>query len=335
MVVVVWWLLYRTTLGFEIRTAGVNPDAARYAGMRPRRLIILAMTMSGALAGMAGANELLGVTHLTQTSFPTTVGFDSIAVALLARSSPVAIIPAAILFGAMRAGAGQMQIEAKTPRELVDVLQAVILIVARRAARARPRASRARCAGLRCRRPDDHALVRQRIGSVELMDQFLYSHPDPRARLPGRRVPHRRPSDERADHPPGRDADRVRCPVRRRLRAVGRRQHRHRGNDADGRVHWLGRRDRGDSLLGPFDAWSARGHAGARSSASPAACSPRWRSRCLHAWMSISLRVDQIISGTIINIAAFGITGYLNNVIAAASPVSAGQFEQVQRRPSS
>jgi ABC-type uncharacterized transport system permease subunit len=129
MVAVVWLLLYRTTLGFEIRTAGVNPDAARYAGMRPRRLVILAMTMSGALAGMAGANELLGVTHLTQTSFPTSVGFDSIAVALLARSSPVAIIPAAILFGAMRAGAGQMQIEAKTPRELVDVLQAVILIV--------------------------------------------------------------------------------------------------------------------------------------------------------------------------------------------------------------
>ena len=129
MVAVVWWLLFRTTLGFEIRTAGVNPDAARYAGMRPRRLIILTMTMSAGLAGMAGANELLGVTHLTQSSFPTTVGFDAIAVALLARSNPIAIIPAAILFGAMRAGAGQMQIEARTPRELVDVLQAVILIV--------------------------------------------------------------------------------------------------------------------------------------------------------------------------------------------------------------
>src|SRR3954447_21683814 len=94
MVVLVWWLLYRTTLGFEIRTAGVNPDAARYAGMRPRRLIVLAMTMSAGLGGMAGANELLGVTHLTQTSFATTVGFDSIAVALLARSNPFAVIPA-------------------------------------------------------------------------------------------------------------------------------------------------------------------------------------------------------------------------------------------------
>lgn len=128
-VIFVWWLLYRTTRGFEIRTAGANPDAARYAGMRPRRLVMLTMTLSGGLAGMAGAGELLGVTHQTQTSFATSVGFDAIAVALLARSNPIAIIPAAILFGAMRAGAGQMQIEARTPRELVDVLQSVILLV--------------------------------------------------------------------------------------------------------------------------------------------------------------------------------------------------------------
>jgi len=128
MVFVVWWLLYKTTLGFEIRTAGANPDAARYAGMRPRRLVTLTMALSGGLAGMAGAGELLGVTHQTQTSFATSVGFDSIAVALLARSNPLAIIPSALLFGAMRAGAGQMQIQA-TPRELVDVLQAVILLV--------------------------------------------------------------------------------------------------------------------------------------------------------------------------------------------------------------
>jgi general nucleoside transport system permease protein len=126
---VVWWVLYRTTLGFEIRTAGLNPDAARYAGMRPRRLIILTMSLSGGLAGMAGANELLGVTHKTTTSFPTNVGFDSIAVALLARSNPLAVIPAALLLGAMRAGASQMQIQARIPRELVDVLQAVILLV--------------------------------------------------------------------------------------------------------------------------------------------------------------------------------------------------------------
>jgi simple sugar transport system permease protein len=128
-VVAVWWLLYRTTIGFEIRTAGINPDAARYAGMRPRRLIALTMAMSGGLAGMAGAGELLGVIHKTQTSYATSVGFDAIAVALLARSNPLGVIPAALLFGAMRAGAGPMQVVAKTPRELVDVLQGVILIV--------------------------------------------------------------------------------------------------------------------------------------------------------------------------------------------------------------
>jgi simple sugar transport system permease protein len=128
-VVVVWWLLQRTTLGFEIRTAGANPDAARYAGMRPRRLIALTMAFSGGLAGMAGAGEILGVIHKTQTSYATSVGFDAIAVALLARSNPIGIIPAAFLFGAMRAGAGPMQVIAKTPRELVDVLQGVILIV--------------------------------------------------------------------------------------------------------------------------------------------------------------------------------------------------------------
>jgi simple sugar transport system permease protein len=128
-VFVIWWILYRTTLGFEIRTAGANPEAARYAGMRPRRLIVLTMAIAGGLGGLAGAGELLGVVHQTQTSFATSVGFDAIAVALLARSSPFGIIPAALLFGAMRAGAGQMQIEAGTPRELVDVLQAVILLV--------------------------------------------------------------------------------------------------------------------------------------------------------------------------------------------------------------
>jgi general nucleoside transport system permease protein len=128
-VVTIWWILYRTTLGFEIRTSGANPEAARYAGMRPRRIIILTMGIAGGLGGLAGAGELLGVTHQTQTSFATAVGFDSIAVALLARSNPLAIIPAALLFGAMRAGAGQMQIQAGTPRELVDVLQAMILLV--------------------------------------------------------------------------------------------------------------------------------------------------------------------------------------------------------------
>jgi simple sugar transport system permease protein len=123
------WLLYRTTVGFEIRTVGTNPDAAAYAGMRPRRMIVLTMSLAGALAGLAGTDVVLGVTHQMTSSFGTTVGFDSIAVALLARSEPLGILPAALLFGAMRSGASLMQIQAGIPVELVDVIQATILLV--------------------------------------------------------------------------------------------------------------------------------------------------------------------------------------------------------------
>ncbi len=121
------WLLFRTTWGFEIRTAGANPDAARYAGMSPRLVIVAVMTLAGALAGLAGATELLGLTRHMTSSYGTTVGFDSIAVALLGRTNPLGIVLAALLFGGMRAGAGAMQIQAGVPAELVGVLQATIL----------------------------------------------------------------------------------------------------------------------------------------------------------------------------------------------------------------
>ena len=127
-VAVVWWLLQRTTLGFEIRTVGANPDAARYAGMKPRRLIIITMSLAGLLAGLAGAGQLLGITHRMTASFGTTVGFDSIAVALLARTNPIGVIFAALLFGAMRNGASAMELQVGIPAELVEVLQAVLLL---------------------------------------------------------------------------------------------------------------------------------------------------------------------------------------------------------------
>jgi len=127
-VFLIWWLLYRTTLGFEIRTVGASSDAARYAGMRPRLLIILTMALAGLLAGTAGAGVILGINHQMNSTFATTVGFDSIAVALLARSNPLGVPFAAILFGAMRAGSGLMQIRAGIPVELIDVLQATILL---------------------------------------------------------------------------------------------------------------------------------------------------------------------------------------------------------------
>jgi simple sugar transport system permease protein len=122
------FVLSRTTFGYEVKTVGANPEAARYAGMRPRRLIMLVMTICGALAGLAGAGELLGIAHKTTSSYATSVGFDSIAIALLGRSSPVGVLLAALLFGGMRAGAPLMQISAGVPKEIVDVLQATILL---------------------------------------------------------------------------------------------------------------------------------------------------------------------------------------------------------------
>ena len=127
-VAIVWWLLSRTTLGFEIRTVGANPDAARYAGMHPRTLIILTMSLAGALAGSAGAVTVLGVTRNMPASFGTTVGFDAIAVALLARSNPVGIIFSALLFGSLHSGASLMQIRVGIPPELIGVLQATVLL---------------------------------------------------------------------------------------------------------------------------------------------------------------------------------------------------------------
>jgi simple sugar transport system permease protein len=128
LVPVVWWLLWRSTLGFEIRTVGANPDAARYAGMRPAFLTILTMSLCGLLAGLAGTGQILGVSLFMTASYGTSIGFDSISVALLGRAHPVGIMFAALLFGAMRAGSGLMQIEADIPVEIIDVIQATILL---------------------------------------------------------------------------------------------------------------------------------------------------------------------------------------------------------------
>jgi simple sugar transport system permease protein len=143
-----WWLLWRSTLGFQIRTVGANPSAARYAGMRPGALTILTMSLCGALAGLAGAGQVLGISHFMNASYGSSIGFDAIAVALLGRAHPVGILLASLLFGALRAGAGLMQIEAGIPVEIIDVIQACILlflaadVIVRRVLRVRaPRAT--------------------------------------------------------------------------------------------------------------------------------------------------------------------------------------------------
>jgi general nucleoside transport system permease protein len=123
-----WWLLWRSTLGFEIRTVGANPSAARYAGMRPGLLIVFTMSVCGMLAGLAGSGEILGISHYMNASYGTSIGFDGITVALLGRANPFGILGAALLFGILRAGEGLMQISTGIPVEIIDVVQAVILL---------------------------------------------------------------------------------------------------------------------------------------------------------------------------------------------------------------
>jgi ABC-type uncharacterized transport system permease subunit len=124
---IAWWLLFRSTIGFEIRTVGANPEAARYAGMHPRWITVLTMSLCGLLAGLAGAVVVLGTVRYMPASFASSVGFDGIAVALLGRANPIGILFAGLLFGAMKAGAGLMQIQAGIPVQMVSVLQAIIL----------------------------------------------------------------------------------------------------------------------------------------------------------------------------------------------------------------
>ncbi len=124
---IVWWFLYRSIIGFEVRTTGANSEAARYAGMNPRFLIVFTMSLCGLFAGLAGATEVLGEVGYMPASYSSTVGFDAIAVALLGRANPVGILLAGLLFGAMQAGAGAMQIQAGIPVQFVSVLQAIIL----------------------------------------------------------------------------------------------------------------------------------------------------------------------------------------------------------------
>ncbi len=122
------WMLDRTTIGFEIRSVGANPVAARYSGMRPVLVTALTMTLAGVLGGMAGAIQMLGVIGFYAPGITASVGFDSIAVALVGRSDPVGVVLAAVLFGAFRAGAPLMQIETSVPVEVIDIIQALVIL---------------------------------------------------------------------------------------------------------------------------------------------------------------------------------------------------------------
>jgi simple sugar transport system permease protein len=125
--ILVWWLIWKTTLGFELRMVGQNPHAARYAGISVGRIIVLAMFISGGLAGLGGAVETLGLVGHFQPGFTTGLGFTSITIALLGRTHPLGVIPAALLIGTMEAGANRMQFDSGVSPEIIQVIQALML----------------------------------------------------------------------------------------------------------------------------------------------------------------------------------------------------------------
>jgi general nucleoside transport system permease protein len=122
------WFLFRTTWGFELRTVGANPNAARYGGMSVGKTYVVAMFLSGSLAGLAGVSQGLGITHNIALGFQAGYGFDSIALALLGKSHPAGVVAASLLFGVLRAGAARMQSVAGVPTEIVQIVQSLVIV---------------------------------------------------------------------------------------------------------------------------------------------------------------------------------------------------------------
>jgi len=121
-------LLFRTVAGYEMRAAGLNPVAARLAGINVNRRIVLALMLSGALAGLAGGIEVSAVTRRVYERFSPGWGFTAIAVGLLGRLSPLGVVAAALFFGALDAGSNAMQRVAGVSSVLVSVIQATVIL---------------------------------------------------------------------------------------------------------------------------------------------------------------------------------------------------------------
>ncbi|MDF2369845.1 MAG: ABC transporter permease [Rhizobiaceae bacterium] len=127
----VWLLIWRTRLGYEIRTMGASPKAARYAGIKDARIIIITMLISGGLAGMMALNPIMGDQHRLQLDFVAGAGFVGIAVALMGRSHPVGIIPAAILFGVLYQGGAEISFEMpEISRDMITIIQGLVILFA-------------------------------------------------------------------------------------------------------------------------------------------------------------------------------------------------------------
>lgn len=126
----VWFYLWHTRWGYELRAFGHSETAAVYAGIRPARMIVVAMSVSGALAGLMSLNEVMGAHHRLLLNFTGGAGYVGIAVALMGRNHPLGIVPAALLFGALYQGGTELSFEMPSlTRDMIVVIQGLIILV--------------------------------------------------------------------------------------------------------------------------------------------------------------------------------------------------------------
>lgn len=128
LVVLTYLLMFRLPLGYKIRAVGLNPNAARYGGINVEKNMVIAMVLSGGLAGIAGASEIAGVHHRLLSGFSSNYGFDAIAVALLGNLHPLGVLISALFFGSLHVGASSMQRAAQVPASVVSVIQGLVVI---------------------------------------------------------------------------------------------------------------------------------------------------------------------------------------------------------------
>ncbi len=124
----IWWILFKTKWGLNMRTVGTNPRAAKYAGLNVNTTTMIGMALSGALAGLAGSIQILAVNRSMALGLSSGYGFDSIALALIGNNHPLGVVLSSILFGTLRNGATRMMVVSKIPIDIVSVIQAIILM---------------------------------------------------------------------------------------------------------------------------------------------------------------------------------------------------------------
>ena len=124
----VYWVLFKSTIGYEFRAVGFNPHAALYGGMRVAWIYTAVMALSGALAGLAGMSQINGLLYRASPGFAAGIGFDAISLALLGRSHPAGVVAAGLLFGALRSGGIEMQVATDVPVDLISVIQALVVV---------------------------------------------------------------------------------------------------------------------------------------------------------------------------------------------------------------